>query len=388
MAHRLLQDPSADGWERSDFPIVCETCLGPNPYVRMQRIEFGGTCHISGRPYTVFRWRPGNDARYKKTIVCQEVAKAKNVCQVCLLDLDYNLPVQVRDQALGMAGDALPQSDPGREFALKRMEDSGELDRSKYDTTAPNELLLRLQRTTPYYKRNRAQICSFFVRGECKRGAECPYRHEMPITGDLADQNIKDRYYGVNDPVANKMMNRAATFNKVEPPSDLTIMTLFVGSLTPEITEDDLRDAFYPYGELRSVRKVDARSCGFVTYTTREAAERAAEALASKLVLRGQRCKLLWGKPQQPRGDGAGPSGAPPSTAGGPPAAPYGSGSFGPGGGASGGYYPSMDPLQAGARMEQAKRQSDYPDGGSQQDKRQRGPPPGRPAPPQGPPGA
>ncbi len=73
-------------------------------------MEYGGECHISGRPYTVFRWRPGNDARYvyevgskpsllsqlvtacpdflfspcryKKTIICQEVAKAKNVCQV------------------------------------------------------------------------------------------------------------------------------------------------------------------------------------------------------------------------------------------------------------------------------------------------------------------
>lgn len=46
------------------------------------QIEYGGQCHISNRPYTVFRWRPGNDARYKKTIICQEVAKAKNVCQV------------------------------------------------------------------------------------------------------------------------------------------------------------------------------------------------------------------------------------------------------------------------------------------------------------------
>lgn len=33
-------------------------------------------------------------------------------------------------------------------------------------------------------------------------------RHEKPDEekGDLAHQNIKDRYYGVNDPVAKKML--------------------------------------------------------------------------------------------------------------------------------------------------------------------------------------
>ncbi|KAL4431000.1 hypothetical protein ABPG75_006256 [Micractinium tetrahymenae] len=388
MAGRLLQDPEQDGWERSDFPIVCSTCLGPNPFVRMQRIEYGGQCHISNRPYTVFRWRPGNDARYKKTIICQEVAKAKNVCQVCLLDLDYGLPVEVRDKALGMAQESLPESDPGKEYALNRMQVEGGLDRSAYDTAKPNEVLMRLRRTEPYYARNRARICSFFVRGECKRGAECPYRHEMPTGGPLSEQNIKDRYYGVNDPVAAKLLDRAAKMSKLTPPEDQTICTLFVGGLTGDISEDDLRDQFYPFGELRSVKKVASRNCAFVTYATRAAAEKAADELANKLTVKGHRLKLLWGKPQQaPQpaapGTGAAAAAAAGRSAGAPgfpsympmPAAPGASGAN---------YYPSMDPNQAGSYRQQQQQQQHGgpprppgPPGG-----RRPPPPPGMPPPP------
>lgn len=38
------------------------------------------------------------------------------------------------------------------------------------------EMLKNIARTDPYYKRNRPHICSFFVKGECKRGTECPFR--------------------------------------------------------------------------------------------------------------------------------------------------------------------------------------------------------------------
>lgn len=69
-------------------------------------------------------------------------------------------------------------------------------------------------------QRNQARICSFFVKGTCNRGAECPYRHEMPVQNELSEQNIKDRYYGINDPVANKMMRRVSEQPTLEPPED------------------------------------------------------------------------------------------------------------------------------------------------------------------------
>lgn len=69
---------------------------------------------------------------------------------------------------------------------------------------------------------------------------------------------------------------------KLEPPEDKTICTLFVGGVAPEMSEADIRDVFYSHGELQSVKKVDSRSCAFVTYTTRAAAEAAAEALSGK----------------------------------------------------------------------------------------------------------
>ena len=43
--------------------------------------------------------------------------------------------------------------------------------------TGKNEMLSKLSRKAPYYKRNRPHVCSFWVKGECKRGEECPYRY-------------------------------------------------------------------------------------------------------------------------------------------------------------------------------------------------------------------
>ncbi|KAL0454474.1 UNVERIFIED_CONTAM: Zinc finger CCCH domain-containing protein 40 [Sesamum latifolium] len=73
--------------------------------------------------------------------------------------------------------------------------------------------------------------------------------------------------------------------SKMPSLEDESIRSLYVGG----VTEQELRDNFYAHGEIESVKTVLQRACAFVTYTTRESAEKAAEELANKLVIRGLR---------------------------------------------------------------------------------------------------
>lgn len=240
--------------------------------------------------------------RFKKTEICQTCAKLKNVCQTCLLDLEYGLPTQVRDSALKI-NDEIPQSEVNKEFYLQNVEKQMTLNGGEMPTgagggkaTPASDVLSKLARTTPYYKRNLPHICSFWVKGECKRGEECPYRHEKPTEPDdpMSEQNIRDRYYGVNDPVAEKLLKRAASLPVLETPSDKTITTLYVGNVGDHLTEVDIRDQFYHYGEIRNVTLVPKQQCAFVQFTKRSAAELAAEKTFNKLVLGGKKLSIRW----------------------------------------------------------------------------------------------
>ncbi|CAJ0571453.1 unnamed protein product, partial [Mesorhabditis spiculigera] len=159
------------------------------------------------------------------------------------------LPIQVRDHALKITDD-LPRQGANRDFFVQNQERA----LAATDGTTPGgalatigadhpgtEMLKRLQRTGPYYKRNAPHICSFFVKGECKRGEECPYRHEKPTDPDdpLSQQNMRDRYYGNNDPVAEKILNRATGGNdyRVNPVPNLPTALPIPDELIPNKPE-------------------------------------------------------------------------------------------------------------------------------------------------------
>ncbi|PVG04009.1 hypothetical protein CPB86DRAFT_869351 [Serendipita vermifera] len=303
--------PKADinkaGWEQSDFPILCETCLGPNPFVRMSKQEFGRECGTCARPFTIFRWNPGEGGRFKSTVVCQTCAKIKNICQTCLLDLEYSLPVQARDTALAIKSEA-PTSEINREWYAQNAEGKMAPNESLVKTgrvgSAAKEMLQQLARSDPYYKRNRPHICSFFVKGQCNRGAECPYRHEMPADKDdpMARQSIKDRYHGRNDPVANKLLSGYAASKGLAPPEDPTVQSLFLTPLPPTATEDSIRAKvvqalpFLSPSDIRSIVHVSKTKSAFVNFTSRNAAERAAQAWAGGLDWDGNIVGVKWGR--------------------------------------------------------------------------------------------
>jgi pre-mRNA-splicing factor RBM22/SLT11 len=110
----------------------------------------------------------------------------------------------------------------------------------------------------------------------------------------------------VNDLVAKQLLGKAGEMTSLEVPEDESIKTLYVDGLDARVTEQDLRDNFYAHGEIESVKMFLQRPYAFVTFTTREGAEKAAEELSNKLVIKGCRLKLNWGRPQRAKPESGG----------------------------------------------------------------------------------
>lgn len=172
---------------------------------------------------------------------------------------------------------------------------------------AAKEKLRKLGRRGPYYKRNAAKICTFWVKGLCKRGEECPYRHEKPTDPDnpLAKQNRRDRYFGTEDPVADKLWKRIEKMpDSIKPPGDRTITTLFLKGVTDSVSETDLNAYFYQFGPIQNITTIGQKNIGFIQYQNRADAERAMTNIHGQTILvGGADLSVRWGKAKEKKED-------------------------------------------------------------------------------------
>jgi pre-mRNA-splicing factor RBM22/SLT11 len=284
----------------------------------MTKQEHAKKCRICETPFTVFAWQAGTKGRLKKVEICRSCAQAKNVCQVCIYDLQYGLPVKVRDKILREAGSgtsssaiaAVPQSMANRSWFTAQQERALAQGQDLVGAADPiaHAQLQEIANMEPRYERNLPKLCSFFARGECNRGADCPFRHEMPRDRNdpLSKQNTRDRFYGTNDPVAGKLfarMKRLEEEGKEEEKAQdgydrsfATVCLKLPGSGPfPSLNEGNVRDQFYSFGEIVDVRVIADKGQAFVEYTQPEAAELAI-AVMNRKMLQGHLMYVSWAR--------------------------------------------------------------------------------------------
>lgn len=84
-------------------PSICESCLTKETkHIRMVKKPVGAQCKICTIPFSVYQFNLPDKKNLIKTIICKNCSKQRNCCQCCLLDLTWNIPIQLRDQILEM----------------------------------------------------------------------------------------------------------------------------------------------------------------------------------------------------------------------------------------------------------------------------------------------
>lgn len=305
-AAQIKQDINRSGWESTDFPSSCESCLPANPYVQMLKEDHGAECKICTRPFTVFRWKADRTSRTKRTNICLTCARLKNCCQCCMLDLSFGLPLSVRDAALKMVAPG-PNSEINREYYAQEHEKEIEEGRGgleAYEKTdeKARELLRRLANSQPYYKRQR-QL----------EAAGQPESSEKQIQKQIGYGPSSSTASTVVGPVRTSDAKKIAMTKKPPrpvagarppqpedylPPSDPNILSLFVTGVEDDLPEHAIRTFFSQFGQLRSLVCSHRSHCAFVNFGTRDAAETAAMHCRGRAVIQGCPLRVRWGKPR------------------------------------------------------------------------------------------
>lgn len=281
--------------------------------MRMTKENFGADCKICLKPFTIFRWCPGKGMRFRRTEICQTCCKLKNTCQSCILDLQYGLPVQIRDGVLQIK-EACPQNEANREYFLAT--NAAKLARNDvtlidYDKTDPAAKAVLEQLSQKYNKnktvesRNAPLPCSFYAKGTCTRGSECPYSHILTTEKSHTSlKSYRDRYYGNDDPAAASILEKnpelATTIDRegsaasIQKPEDRTIKSLFVMGIREGLTAEDIKEHFLA----ESVKLVADGAAAIVSFKTRLDAEESAEDNLGMIEIKGVRVKVSWARSQ------------------------------------------------------------------------------------------
>ncbi|CCH44282.1 Zinc finger CCCH domain-containing protein 49 [Wickerhamomyces ciferrii] len=263
-----------------DAPAVCETCLGPNPYLRMTREKNGLECKLCTRPFDVYKWFPIKNGSVKKTIICTTCSKQRNCCQSCLMDLTYGIPIQLRDAALKMAGvenisNQEPQNEISKLYVANNLEQFPKIGGASItsDSDKAREILTKLS---------------------------------MASKNKIAPKSIKNESLPshINKIDVTKIISKLPLNGSTTPPNDTSITTIFIFGIDDSLPEYKITDFFENLNlKIKNFNCQHKSKAGFLTFQTRSDAEKAMSQIQSPqpgkpglLVIENIPLRITWGK--------------------------------------------------------------------------------------------
>ncbi|KAF8165776.1 hypothetical protein B0H34DRAFT_780524 [Crassisporium funariophilum] len=153
-----------------------------------------------------------------------------------------------------------------------------------------------------------AQLAQQYANGDThplKMASVNPYAHDAQLRQVLAQQaeDPSPRYVVSEESWKHHAQARAILGNLIGPngeqltSTDPYNTTVFVGGLSPLISEETLRTFFAPFGDIHYVKVPVGKHCGFVQFVRKADAEKAIEKMQG-FPIGGSRIRLSWGRSQ------------------------------------------------------------------------------------------
>ncbi|KAJ9517615.1 hypothetical protein QJQ45_025060 [Haematococcus lacustris] len=158
-------------------------------------------------------------------------------------------------------------------------------------------------------KEQRLRLCATSIEAERDRAvAEMSgvYLGSRPIRVSVATAKRPQANYSTS---AGGTSNASASTVVAGAADESANTTLFIGGLSPTVTEAELHAAFLNFGEIVYTKIPQGKGCGFVQFLTRAGAEYALSEM-NGFVIGGQSIRISWGKSTgkaPPGGGGHGP---------------------------------------------------------------------------------
>lgn len=176
----------------------------------MLKLPFGSKlCKATGLQFQPFRWKAGQ-GRFKETIISSTAAKERNICQACLNDLQFGLPIGVRNALLQQKSQLDISNTSHSTLLSSNVRVIQKLESFAFTKHKPSATSGKSEKDKVAF-RNLPRLCTFWINNSCNRVLRntCPYR---PCCGTFQFPELAGSNKEIHDQLVDQLTKNGPTY--------------------------------------------------------------------------------------------------------------------------------------------------------------------------------